>query len=1854
MFNFKKFLCVTLCMAMVVTSSLHSFSMNDNKNGETNKNVEESIDKKDESLENEESDISKSEVLEDNISTKSDVEDVVVDEEEEIESESESEDDNGEISDLETESETVVENKKPESKIVDQELNKAVNMSDESYLVYYLNGGYFIDNRQHKIEVEKGTTIVLPTKNDVTNLDHFTFDGWYLDSDFEGEAVESVTIDKEGETNVYAKWLHDASIHVLPSDWWHKGFPDVDADAWKIDAEAIEFVENDIIPNDKLKIWNIDETGLKCYDIYKNIEGYGTRHTYVISIPKGDKLIAPVDSSYLFAGFKKLVAFVGIDLLDTREVKDMEGMFEYLGSIENLDLSSFNTSSLESMRYIFSGGTNLKNIDISTWDTSRVTNMQGVYSYCPSLEVIDVSNFDTSRVKHMGQLFCVGQASLGLDGEYHYEYGKLKEIIYGDKWTTANVENMSMMFGGTPFKTIDVTNLDTSNVTDMSYMFDKCIDLEYLDLSSFDTSKVESMQGMFRACHSLTGVDFSSFDTSNVYTMESMFEQCYSFKQLDLSMFKADNISTMEKMFNMKPAERTNSNPYKHVVHNGKPSLEVIDISGMKFTGSVDMTGTFYNNDKLTTIYCDKDIYAASGAYATRNFSKGKLDTFYGCVNLVGGEGRTYDGSIYNNNNGGYNEPIDRLATPSGYFTVGKLDKVDQINISFVNTITNIKDNIKINKGEKLSERSDAMKGYTFLYWYTDDETVPFDFDIMLNDDTTLYSKWQENSYTITYNLNGGEFKSEDNVIKTRLFTNEVILPTADDLKRTDYIFKSWYLNKELNGTPVTKISANTDKNVEVYAKWELDLDTSEEVTITYKSDKGVVPDPLTIKKGKLATNYDLGEVEGYTFSCWVKFGTNIIFNFEEPVMEDIMLEAAWNMKSYDIYFMLNGGDGTEYIPAWTARMYNEAYDLPRSSIMVKPGFTFGGWYEDEKFSNQAITKIPAYTSRSITVYAKWNPVKNQIHILEKDWFSDSKISNFRDSITSIEFLVSDKEPEYFNKSQIDNKGLTCYIVKDYLDKNKNDFDYKAVVRINPDCQLKTSDDASYLFDGFKNVKRIDNLKILDTSDAENMEYMFKDCESLETIDLSKFDTRNVESMNSMFVNCYKLQSIDLSSFNTEKVTDISYMFFACESATEINVSSFNTLNVEKMHSLFRNCKSVKTIDVSSFNTSKIYDMSYIFAVGGDCYDENYDYVEKTSDLENIIFGKGFDTSKAQTMFHMFAGASVKSLDLSGFDTQNVRTMGSMFDGCVYLETLDLSNFNVEKVEDFRGTFMSCHRLKEIDLSNFNTKSASDMTAMFANCFELVELDLSAFDTSKLVYADRMFANHGENIFVYNGNHNVKNNNPHSSLKVINLSSFKLTGERIWVDEMFDLNYNLETIYATTDFVTGNILYAGPYHTMFGGCTKLVGGNGTKFSAQNKGESFACIDTDDTPGYFTDIADKDKIKTYNIEYKLNNGVFVPTYQAVTVANVGEDVVLPTAKDMKWTKNGDFRFGGWYDNDQFSGDSITILNHSEDTDITLYAKWDEYYKLLVAPVEAMNYNLYYNYASYYITAIKNTNIEIPKNKAKYFSFFADTRYTEMTFHNYYVLDKNNKIIKTVNAGDKYLLTTNDYKLVGTWLGTSSRYTYSTIVSKYGKPDYDGSKLKSTGKYSSSGSSGGSGGGGGGGGSVSLNINQNYNFQNVQQALNNQQVNQAPNAAMTQDKAVQAVSRSVEAVVTSANSNWVKQADGTWSLVVESATGQITANNGFVNMVDMNAATGKTTNSIYYFDSQGKMATGWVKDNTGSMYFFETANTADVGKMTTGWKEIQGGYYYFGNDGKMMTNGTTPDGYKVGADGSWQIK
>ena len=137
----------------------------------------------------------------------------------------------------------------------------------------------------------------------------------------------------------------------------------------------------------------------------------------------------------------------------------------------------------------------------------------------------------------------------GTDVEYAY-----KLTIGGKDGIIANESMVGYFAFFGKMTSINLSALDTSEVTNMIGMFSRCRSLTNLDVSNFDTSKVTNMIGMFYECSSLTSLDVSNFDTSKVTDMSGMFYHCISLTSLDVSNFDTSKVTTIKDMFCNCPA----------------------------------------------------------------------------------------------------------------------------------------------------------------------------------------------------------------------------------------------------------------------------------------------------------------------------------------------------------------------------------------------------------------------------------------------------------------------------------------------------------------------------------------------------------------------------------------------------------------------------------------------------------------------------------------------------------------------------------------------------------------------------------------------------------------------------------------------------------------------------------------------------------------------------------------------------------------------------------------------------------------------------------------------------------------------------------------------------------------------------------------------------------------------------------------------------------------------------------------------------------------------------------------------------------------------------------------------------
>ena len=223
---------------------------------------------------------------------------------------------------------------------------------------------------------------------------------------------------------------------------------------------------------------------------------------------------------------------------------------------------------------------------------------------------------------------------------------KITQIEGLTNFNTSEVTDMAYMFSGcSSIQSLNLGNFDTGNVTTMQSMFSGCIKLQTLTISSFNTSNVTNMWNMFYNCKKLSSLDVSGFNTQNVQLFTGMFKQCEALTELNVSGFNTESATTFYGMF------------------QGCSLLNTLDVSGFVTNNVTSMCMMFYGCSNLTSLnvsnFNTTNVTITSGMFAectnlttldvsgfdTRNVTD-MGNMFGGCSNLG-----TIDVSKFNTTN---------------------------------------------------------------------------------------------------------------------------------------------------------------------------------------------------------------------------------------------------------------------------------------------------------------------------------------------------------------------------------------------------------------------------------------------------------------------------------------------------------------------------------------------------------------------------------------------------------------------------------------------------------------------------------------------------------------------------------------------------------------------------------------------------------------------------------------------------------------------------------------------------------------------------------------------------------------------------------------------------------------------------------------------------------------------------------------------------------------------------------------------------------------------------------------------------------------------------------------------------
>ncbi len=231
---------------------------------------------------------------------------------------------------------------------------------------------------------------------------------------------------------------------------------------------------------------------------------------------------------------------------------------------------------------------------------------------------------------------------------------------------------------------------------------------------------------------------------------------------------------------------------------------------------------------------------------------------------------------------------------------------------------------------------------------------------------------YDRETYQITYIVNEGTI-NEENYIQNYTYGIGGKLPS--DVTKQGYTFRGWYENSDLRGEEKTVITAEETGAKTYYASWTADGNT------TYKVEH--------YKENLAQSGYDLAETEnkegitGENVTAVAKEYEGFVENrtaserIEEGIVKadgTLTLKLYYNREIYDITYVVNEGAivDTNYA---TQYKYEIGATLP--SNVIKEGYVFAGWYENEELTGEAIEAIDVEETGAKTYYAKWTTKKD-------------------------------------------------------------------------------------------------------------------------------------------------------------------------------------------------------------------------------------------------------------------------------------------------------------------------------------------------------------------------------------------------------------------------------------------------------------------------------------------------------------------------------------------------------------------------------------------------------------------------------------------------------------------------------------------------------------------------------------------------------------------------------------------------------------------------------------------------------------------------------------------------------------
>ena len=874
-----------------------------------------------------------------------------------------------------------------------------------------------------------------------------------------------------------------------------------------------------------------------------------------------------------------------------------------------------------------------------------------------------------------------------------------------------------MFRGCEALTSVDVSGLNTANVTNMQRMFWDCKALQTAKFGGkFTTANVENMSNMFYQCNSLTSLDLSTFNTAKCKNFALMFSGCKSLTSLNVSNFNTSRIgenndgSGLGYMFgsceSLKSLNLSNwdTKGATYFTFEGCKSLEELDLSNLRFDHLKEFN--LNNCTSLRTL---------------------RLGTGFNTANLKKTDYTWTSNSWFQN--------VHDLTV------ICPEEKLSEIRDAFVNK-GEFKVGVTGNFYDKMPEKEAQV------VWTSADKTLTFFYGAPVGsafNGQPVTQSWSGNEVLANTNMQAPWINTVKGTLEKVVFDNSFInaRPTST---------RGWFYACEkiqtVEGFGNLVTSNVTDMSYMFYRSLRmlkgLDLtkmNTSKVTNMSNMFNYTMIDNNTDFSRFNTSNVTDMSSM--FYLCQWAdkidlsSFNTNKVTkadnmfrttSFKRMKLGQNFTFSGMSTKASNAFYDLRGGK-------LEIQVHSNYMSSVKAAVKNKLGFeepTNGEFVEFDKIGAQAIwtesnntltffygrpyKKGDTFTPNGKTVTAVWSG--NDVSRTSISGSNAPWTSTIKDKVTTVTFHSSFKEAKptsvsywFSNCSKLTSVSFISNLNTELTYNFSYMFYNCTALRSLSLSDLKTpaATSMSGMFYGCTSLQYKLNLSNFDTSKVTYMSSMFYNCEKLPEIDLSSFKVENVKSFYCMFYNCKALKSLDLSTWTTSKAENMSYMFYNCTSLTKLTIDGsngwyssckWNTSNVTNMRCMFYNVPC--GVSHSGFNMSKVTDMSYMF----------YGYGGWLIDATN------WNVSQVTDMSGVFGNCKATSYNIEDWDVSNVTTMASMFAGCAS-SGLKLNKWNVSKVTNFSYMFNGCEKLYSVECDQWKTSKATTMAGMFMNCSKL-------------------------------------------------------------------------------------------------------------------------------------------------------------------------------------------------------------------------------------------------------------------------------------------------------------------------------------------------------------------------------------------------------------------------------------------------------------------------------------------------------------------------------------------------------